>query len=61
MRYIYFVSYSFGDGEGQAEFISNKLIDSIDDISRISNKLEEKINKDVVILNFILLRTEKID
>ena len=66
-KYIYFASYALSDigrtGYGNAEFAFTKKITSFKDLDETTKFIKEKNNGTdyfkVVILNFILLRTEK--
>lgn len=57
MRYTYFVSYSTNSGNfGNFDIDRDKKIRSIDDIRNIEIAVKEKIQQDIIIHNYQLLR-----
>jgi hypothetical protein len=59
MNYIYFVSYTHGIGSGNAEVYLNQEITSIKHTMDVAKYLSEHHSyQGVVVMNYILLRTE---
>lgn len=64
MKYVYFISYTGKDNEGnkifgRLELIRNKEITSFDDIVEIERFFYEGNGYNVVVLNYILMRKEE--
>lgn len=64
MKYIYFVSYTGKDSEGNKifghlELTRNKEITSIDDIEEIEDVFHNGNGYNILVLNYILMRKEE--
>jgi len=59
MKYEYFLAYNIKNGSGNRLINSDELIDSIEDVRKIEKIIKEEENeKDLVIINWILLSTK---